>query len=65
MTTFTSAGLIKRGVLWYDKAHQEKVDDVEDADAPDDLLGGLGNLFSWVYGLSSSQSGEFGATKGK
>jgi hypothetical protein len=65
MTTFGSRATVKRTVFGYNEADEEEVDDVEDANAPDDLPRGFGDFFPRVFGLGRSQSSKFGSAKGK
>ena len=65
MTTFGSPTTVKRTVFGYNEADEEEIDDIEDANAPDDLPRGSGDFFPRVFGLGSSQSSKFGSAKGK
>jgi hypothetical protein len=62
----TTGGLIQEwGVGGHNEPDEEEVDDVEDANTPNDLLGSFRNFLSWVLGFGGSKSGEFGSTKSK
>jgi hypothetical protein len=65
MTTFASRASVKHTVCGYNEADEEEIDDVEDANPPDDLPCGFGDFFPRVFGLCSSQSSKFGSTIGK
>jgi len=65
MTRFGPATAVKCTVLGYDEADEEEVDDVEDANTPDDLPRGFGDFFPRVFGFGSSQSSQFGSAEGK
>jgi hypothetical protein len=54
MTTGASLAVVERAVCGNNEAHEEEVDDVEDANSPDDLSAGLWDFLSRVIGLSSS-----------
>lgn len=64
-TTFSAGGVVQRAVGWYDEADEEEIDNVEDADTPDDLLGGLWDFLLGVCGLGSCQASKFGSAEGK
>lgn len=61
----TGAQAQERGVGGHNKTDEEEIDDVEDADTPDYLTSRFGNRPLGVLGFRSSQSSEFGSTKGK
>ena len=65
MTTFSPLAAVKRTVCGYNEADKEEVDDVEDADTPDNLSCCFGDLFSWVFCLSGCQASKFGSAKGE
>lgn len=65
MTTFASRAVVKYTVFRYNEADEEKIDDIEDTNAPDDLPRGFGDLFLRVFGLGSSQTSKFGSAEGK
>jgi hypothetical protein len=65
MTAFASSGAVERAVCGYNKADEEEIDNVEDANTPDDLPGGFGNFSLWVLGLGSSESSKFGSAEGE
>lgn len=56
---------IQGTVRWDDQANKEKINNVEDSDTPYDLVGGPGNLFSWVSSFRGSQSGQLSASVGE
>ena len=56
---------VQRAVRGDDQADKEQVDNVEDEDTPDDLLGGPGDLLGGVLGLSGSKTDELGTGVGK
>jgi hypothetical protein len=64
-TTFSAGGVEQRAVGWYDEADEEEIDNVEDANTPDDLLGGLWDFLLGICGLGRSQSSKFGSAEGK
>ena len=49
----------------HEQADEDEGDDVEQADAPEDLLDGCGQGFARVGGLGGGESDELGAGKGK
>ena len=65
MTTFGSRAIVKRAVFGYNEADEEEIDEVEDANAPDDLPRGFRDFFPRVFGLGSSQSSKFGSAIGE
>ena len=65
MPTFASRATVERTVFGYNEANKEEIDDVENANAPNDLPRGFGDFFPRVFGLGSSQSSKFGSAKGK
>jgi hypothetical protein len=65
MTTFASSATVKRAVCGHNEADEEEIDDVEDADTPDDLPRGFGDFSLGVFRLGSSQACEFGSAKSK
>ena len=65
MPTFASPTTIKGTVFGNNETHKEEIDDVEDANTPDNLPRGFGNFFPGVFGFGSSQSSKFGSAKGK
>ncbi len=64
-TTLSAGGVVQRAVGWNDEADEEEVDNVEDADTPDDLFGGLWDFLLGVCGLGSCQASKFGSAEGK
>lgn len=65
MATFASRAIVKRTVFGYNETDQEEVDDIEDANPPDDLPRGFGDFSLRVLSFGGSQSSKFGSTKGK
>jgi hypothetical protein len=65
MTTFTSPSGVKRTVFGYNETDDEEIDDVEDANTPDNLPRGFGDFSLRVFGFGSSQSRKFGSAEGK
>ena len=65
MSTFGSRAIVKVTVFGDNEADEEEIDDVENANTPDDLPGSFGDFFPRVFGLSSSQTRKFGSAKGK
>jgi hypothetical protein len=65
MPTFASRATVKRTVFGYNEANKEEIDDVENANAPNDLPRGFGDFFPRVFSLSSSQPRKFGSAEGK
>ena len=65
MTRFGTCATIQGTVRRYDQTDEEKVDNVEDGDAPHDLLRGPGNLLFGVGRFRGSQSGQLGASIGE
>ena len=65
MPTFSSRATVKWTVFGYNETDEEEIDDIEDANAPDDLLRGFGYFFLRILGFGSSQSSKFGSAKGK
>jgi hypothetical protein len=65
MPTFGSRVIVKRTVFGYNETDEEEIDDVENANAPDDLPRGFGDFFPRVLGLSSSQPRKLGSAEGK
>jgi hypothetical protein len=57
--------LVQWAVGRYNEADEEEIDNVEDADTPDDLLGGLWDFLLGVCGLGSCQSSKFSSAEGK
>lgn len=56
---------VQRAVRRDDQADKEQVDNVEDEDTPDDLLGSPGDLLGGVLGFSSSKTDELGTGVGE
>ena len=54
MSTFGSPATVKRAVFRYNETDEKEIDDIENANAPDDLPCGFGDFFPRVFGLSSS-----------
>lgn len=54
-----------RGVVGDDEPDDEEVDDVEEGDAPEDLLCGFWDLAARVLGFGCGEAGEFGAAVGE
>jgi hypothetical protein len=54
MPTFGSVVKVKLTVFRYNETDEEEINDVENANAPDDLPCGFGDFFPRVSGLSSS-----------
>jgi hypothetical protein len=65
VTRLTASIGVKWAVGWDNETNEEEIDNVEDADTPDDLVGGLGDFLAWVTGLGSSETSEFGSGEGK
>lgn len=65
MTTFASSAAVKHAVFGHNEADEEEIDDVEDANTPDNLPRGFGNFFPRVFGLGSSQASKLGSAEGK
>jgi hypothetical protein len=65
MPTFGSRVIVKRSVFGYNETDEEEINNVENANAPDDLPRGFGDFFPRVFGLGSSQPRKFGSAKGK
>ena len=65
MTTCSSRAVVKWTVCGHNEADKEEVDDVEDADTPDDLPRCFGNFLPRILRLGGSQSRKFGSTKGE
>ena len=65
MPTFGSPATVKRTVFGYNETDEEEIDNVENANAPDDLPRGFGDFFPRVLGLSSSQPRKLGSAIGK
>jgi hypothetical protein len=65
VTAGTTLASVKRAVGRDNETDEEEVDNVEDANTPDDLLGSLGDFLSWIGGLGSSKSSKFSSAKGK
>lgn len=63
VTTGRSLASVERRVGWDDKSDEEEVDNIEDADTPDDLLGSLGYFFAWVLSLGSCETSQFSSTE--
>ena len=49
----------------HDQTEDEQVDDVEEGNAPEHLLGGEGNSLAGVRGLSGRETDKLGTTEGK
>jgi len=60
----TLAG-VQRAVRRDDQTNQEQVDNVEDEDTPDDLLGGPGDLLGGVGSFGGSKTDELGTGVGE
>lgn len=54
-----------RVVVWNDESENEQVDNVEKGNAPEDLLGGFGDLPDRVRCLGGRKTGKLGTTVGK
>lgn len=54
-----------RVVVRHEQADEEEGDNVEDGDAPEDLLDGAGQRLARVGGLGGGEADELGADKGK
>jgi hypothetical protein len=65
MPRLASSTGVEWAVLGHDKTNEEEIDDVEDANTPDNLPGGFGDFSLWVLGLSSSQTSKFGSAEGE
>ena len=50
-TRFRAGAAVQWAVGRHNQADEEEVDDVEDADTPDDLFGGFGDLLLGICGL--------------
>jgi hypothetical protein len=57
--------LVQGAVLWYDQANKEKVDNVENSDTPNNLLGSFRNFPGGVGSLGSSQASELSSSVGE
>lgn len=62
-TTGSTLTMVQRAVSGDNEADEEQVHNVEDADTPDDLLGGLGDFLLWVFSLGSSESSKFSSAE--
>ena len=62
MTRFGACATQRGTICRYDQTDEEKVDNVEDGDAPHDLSRGPGNLPFWVGRFRGSQSGQLSAS---
>jgi len=56
---------IQGTVGWYNQPNKEEVDDIENGDTPNNLLGSSWNFLSRVGSLGSSQSSELSASIGE
>jgi hypothetical protein len=65
MTTFGSPTTVKRTVFGYNETDEEEIDNVENANTPDDLPRSSGNFFPRILGLSSGQPRKLGSAEGK
>ena len=65
MSALCARALVQRTVGWDDEADNEEIDNVEDANPPDDLPRGSGDFFPGVFGLGCSQSSKLGSAKGE
>ena len=65
MTTLPTCAVVKNAVFGYNEADEEEIDDVKDADTPNDLPAGFGDFSPRVHGLGSGQSSEFGSLEGE
>lgn len=65
VATGGSLTLVQRAVGWDNKADEEQVDDVEDADTPNHLLGSFGYLLARIFSLGSGETSQFSATEGE
>ena len=65
MATFASRTCVKHTVGGNNEADEEEIDDVKDANTPDDLPRGFRDFFPGIFGLRSSESSEFGSAKGE
>jgi hypothetical protein len=63
VTTGRPFTVVERAIGWDNESNKEQVNNVEDADTPHNLLGGLGNLLSWVFSLGGGETSQFGTTK--
>lgn len=52
-------------VFWHNQPDKEKVDDVEDGDTPNNLLGSSWNFLCRIGSLGSSQSSELSSSIGE
>lgn len=65
MPTFGSRATVERAVLGHNETDEEEVNDVENANTPNDLFCGSGDFFPWVSGFSGSEARKFGSTEGE
>lgn len=65
MTTLCSCTVVKHTIFRHNKTDEKEIDDVEEADTPNNLPGRFRDFFLGVFGLGGSQSSKFGSPKGK
>lgn len=65
MARFGTLAAIQGTVCRYDETNKEKVEDVEDADTPRDLVRSPRDLLLWINRFRSSQPSELGAGVGE
>jgi hypothetical protein len=54
-----------RVVRWDDETHDKQRNNVEESNAPEDLLGSLGNSLAGIIAFSRSETNELSTSKGK
>jgi len=62
VTRFRTCTGVQRTIRWYNQTNEEKVDDIENGDTVNNLVGSFWNFPCWIGSFSSSESSKLSSS---